>query len=90
MPEEKRARRLVVVGDVHGQLDPFVKILQHAGLIDKQQNWIGGHERLLQMGDIFDRGPQAKEADALLDKIQKQAALAGGKLGTKSRGQIRV
>ena len=80
MPEEKRARRLVVVGDVHGQLDPFVKILQHAGLIDKQQNWIGGHERLLQMGDVFDRGPQAKEADALLDKIQKQAALAGGEV----------
>ncbi|MBR4681827.1 MAG: metallophosphoesterase [Elusimicrobiaceae bacterium] len=80
MLEERRGRRLVVVGDVHGQLEPFVKILQHAGLIDKQCNWTGSRDRLLQMGDIFDRGPSAKEADLLLDKIQKQAAQAGSEV----------
>ena len=80
MQADKPGRRLVVVGDVHGQLEPFVKILQHAGLIDKQHNWTGTHDRLLQIGDIFDRGPFAKEADALLDKIQKQAPQTDGEV----------
>lgn len=80
MSEERRGKRLVVVGDVHGQFEPFVKILQHAGMIDKRHNWTGGADRLLQIGDIFDRGPQAKEADALLDKIQKQAGQTDGEV----------
>lgn len=80
MAEEKRGRRLIVVGDVHGQLEPFVKILQHAGLIDEKQNWTGTRDRLLQMGDVFDRGPFAKEANALLDKIQQQAAQSEGEV----------
>ncbi|MBR4592686.1 MAG: metallophosphoesterase [Elusimicrobiaceae bacterium] len=76
----KRHKRLIVVGDVHGQLEPFVKILQHAGLIDGQLNWTGVPDRLVQMGDVFDRGPDAREADALLDKIQKQAANSDGEV----------
>ncbi len=77
MQTQKRARRLVVVGDVHGQYEPFVTILQHAGLIDTQLNWTGSGDRLIQMGDILDRGPRAEETNALLDKIQQQAARHG-------------
>ncbi len=61
------------MGDVHGQYDPFVYILRHAGLVDGQLNWSGGRNRLVQMGDIFDRGPQPRQVDDLLDKLQKQA-----------------
>lgn len=80
MQPTKRAKRLVVVGDVHGQFEPFVSILQHAGLIDGKHHWTGGHDRLVQMGDILDRGPAAKEAELLLDRIQKQAAQSGGEV----------
>lgn len=80
MQAQKRARRLVVVGDVHGQYEPFATILHHAGLIDEHLNWTGSRDRLIQMGDILDRGPCAKETNALLDKIQHQAARCGGEV----------
>ena len=80
MQEQKSGRRLVVVGDVHGQFDPLVKVLRHAGLIDEESNWARTHDRLVQMGDIFDRGPRAQEAHALLDKLQKQAPAYGGEV----------
>lgn len=80
MQTPKQNKHFFVVGDVHGQYEPFVSILRHAGLIDDSLNWIGGSARMLQIGDIFDRGPQAREADALLDKIQMQAAKAGGEI----------
>ena len=73
MQSQKNPKQVVVVGDVHGQFEPFVKILRHAGLIDEHNNWCGGHNRLVQMGDIFDRGPFSRKVDDLLDSIQKQA-----------------
>ena len=80
MQTSKRGKRLIVVGDVHGQYTPLVTLLQHAGLIDDKLNWTGAHDRLIQMGDILDRGPNAEEANNLLDKIQLQAAQAGGEV----------
>ena len=77
---KKNTKRFVVVGDIHGLLDSFVAILRHAGLVDNHLNWCGGQHRLLQMGDVFDRGPQSKEVDALLDTLQEQALKAGGEV----------
>lgn len=80
MQPQKRSKRLIVVGDVHGQYEPFATILQHAGLIDEKLNWTGTRDRVIQMGDILDRGPYAEEANALLDRIQRQAAACGGEV----------
>ncbi len=80
MQTQKNPKPVFVVGDVHGQFEPFVKLLRHAGLVDEQMNWSGGHSRLVQMGDIFDRGPASRKVDDLLDRIQKQAAQAQGEI----------
>lgn len=80
MQSQKNPKQVVIVGDVHGQFEPFVKILRHAGLIDGRNNWCGGHNRLVQMGDIFDRGPFSRKVDDLLDSIQKQAQEAQGEV----------
>lgn len=80
MVNGKIARKLIVIGDVHGQYDSFVRILRHAGLVDDQLNWAGGYNRLLQMGDIFDRGPQPRMVDDLLDKLQRQAGDVEGEV----------
>ena len=77
---QKKTRKLIAVGDVHGQFEGFVKILRHAGLIDAGHHWIGGHCRLVQIGDILDRGPFSLKVDALLDQIQKEALSAGGEV----------
>ncbi|MBR3899778.1 MAG: metallophosphoesterase [Elusimicrobiaceae bacterium] len=80
MSEHRPQRKVIVVGDVHGQYDAFVEILRHAELIDENQNWTGGRNRLVQMGDIFDRGPKPRQVDDLLDKIQQQANATQGEV----------
>ena len=80
MSATKPIRKLVAVGDVHGQFGPFVRLLRHAKLIDEELNWCGGHTRLVQVGDIIDRGPFSRKVDALLDTLQKQAALGDGEV----------
>jgi len=77
---QKNARKLIAVGDVHGQFDGLVKILRHAGLIDTGHHWIGGHSRLVQIGDILDRGPFSLQVDSLLDRLQTEAAMSGGEV----------
>lgn len=80
MQNQKTGKRLVVIGDIHGQLEPFVKILQHARLINDHWDWCAGEARLVQMGDVYDRGPKSIEADLLLDKLQRQAAASTGEV----------
>src|SRR2546423_7840299 len=50
------AESLIAIGDVHGDFDDFIVILQHAGLIDKQNHWAGGRSTFVQTGDLIDRG----------------------------------
>lgn len=76
----KSTRKFIAVGDVHGQFEGFVKILRHAGLLDTQHHWCGGHNRLLQIGDILDRGPFSLKVDSLLDKLQIEAEAQGGEI----------
>lgn len=70
--------RIVAVGDVHGDYEQFVAVLQSAGLIDNQASWIGGKAHLVQTGDILDRGPDSREVMDLLMRLEKEAAAAGG------------
>ena len=77
---QKTPRKLIAVGDVHGQFEGFVKILRHAKLINAQHQWCGGHNRLVQIGDILDRGPFSLKVDALLDQLQAEAVAAGGEV----------
>ena len=77
---QKSTRKLIAVGDVHGQFEGFVKILRHAKLIDAQHHWCGGHNQLVQIGDILDRGPFSLKVDRLLDQLQVEAETAGGEV----------
>lgn len=70
--------KIVAVGDLHGNYDGFVKILQSTGLIDEELNWIGGNTHLVQLGDIMDRGAGAKKIFDLLMELEKQTETAGG------------
>ena len=72
--------RLVAIGDVHGDLDDFVGILQRAQLVDPSKRWSGGHTILVQTGDFLDRGAKAREAMDLLMSLQKDAQRQGGRV----------
>ena len=80
MQNKTLGRRFVVVGDVHGRIEPFLNILRHAKLINKYSDWCGGNARLLQVGDIIDRGSFSLQVDNILDRLQEQAARNGGEV----------
>ena len=65
---------------MHGAFEPFVDILQAAGLIDANKKWIGGTSVLVQTGDVFDRGAGVREALDLLMRLEGEANRAGGRV----------
>ncbi|NTV81720.1 MAG: hypothetical protein HGA24_09905 [Candidatus Aminicenantes bacterium] len=72
--------RVVAVADIHGDFERFIYVLAHpqVALIDNDLRWIGGKAHLVQLGDILDRGPQARRIIELLMRLEKEAEAAGG------------
>ena len=70
--------RIVVVGDLHGEYENFVKILKGTGVLDKDLHWTAGNAHLVQTGDIMDRGNDTRKIFDLLIRLEKEAEAAGG------------
>jgi len=51
-----KVKRIIVIGDIHGDFKALIKILYHAKLIDKNLKWIAEESHLVLLGDILDRG----------------------------------
>jgi hypothetical protein len=79
-PVSAAPSRIVAIGDVHGAAEPFVAILQRAGLIDAERRWIGGTAVLVQTGDLMDRGTAVRADLDLLMALERQASAAGGRV----------
>lgn len=71
---------VIAIGDVHGDFDDFVAILQRTGLIDKNNHWTGGKTTFVQVGDLLDRGPKPREVLDLMMALEKEAGQAGGRV----------
>ncbi|KAI3450285.1 hypothetical protein Pfo_006950 [Paulownia fortunei] len=73
-------RRIVAVGDLHGDLDKARYALQMAGVLssDGQDLWVGGQTVLVQLGDILDRGEDEIAILSLLKSLDIQAKANGG------------
>jgi hypothetical protein len=71
---------VVAIGDVHGDYNDFVAILQRTGLINEQRHWTGGKVTLVQVGDLIDRGPKPREVLDLMMSLEDSAAKAGGRV----------
>jgi len=72
--------RVVAVGDIHGDFDALVGILRSAKVIDKNNDWIGGTNHLVQTGDLLDRGAESRKVMDLLMSLEDQAGKAGGRV----------
>ncbi len=78
--EFEKVERIVAVGDVHGAHDQFVEILKTAGVLDARERWSGGRTHLVQTGDVVDRGPDSRRALDLLQRLERDASRAGGRV----------
>ena len=72
--------RVIAVGDVHGDYEQLVAVLQSAGVIDREEKWIGGKTHLVQTGDMLDRGPDSRKVMDLLMRLEGEASKAGGRV----------
>lgn len=72
--------RIIVIGDLHGDYENFVKILKGTRVVDRDLHWVAGQVHLVQTGDIMDRGPDPRKIFDLLLRLEKEAEAAGGKV----------
>ncbi|HBO25500.1 metallophosphoesterase [Culturomica sp.] len=75
MPQPEK---MLVISDPHGNLDCFVSVLKNNGVIDENYNWNFGDNRLVIIGDVFDRGKDVLPVFWLIYKLEQEAAEAGG------------
>ncbi len=73
-------KRLVAIGDLHGDLAATRSALLAAGAIDKTDRWIGGELVVVQTGDILDRGDDEQAILDLMFALEGEAKAAGGAL----------
>ncbi len=74
------AQRVVAVGDIHGDAEALIGILQRAGVIDANRHWSGGSTVLVQVGDLLDRGDHGREVLDLMMALEKEAPKLGGRV----------
>ncbi|MFZ9396378.1 MAG: metallophosphoesterase [Erythrobacter sp.] len=72
--------RIIAVGDLHGDFGAWRAIAEAAGLIDGKGSWAGSATTLVQLGDMTDRGPDSLRIIRDLQRLEREAANAGGKV----------
>jgi len=66
-------KRLVAIGDIHGDYNKLVEIFRHAKLINKNNKWIASNTLVVQTGDLIDRGEDIKKIHEFLIDLIDQA-----------------
>ncbi len=77
---------ILAIGDVHGDYDRLVALLQATGIIAKlpaspaKVEWTAGRATLIFPGDMIDKGPQSLAVLTVIQALQASAASKGGKV----------
>jgi hypothetical protein len=75
---QREVGQVVAIGDLHGNYQGLVNILQSLELIDKAGHWCGGATHLVQLGDVLGRGGEPGKIYALMHRLETEAASMGG------------
>ncbi|KAH7913548.1 Metallo-dependent phosphatase-like protein [Hygrophoropsis aurantiaca] len=81
-PTPPYTRRIIAVGDLHGDIENAVRVLQMAGVVDADNAWSGNVDVLVQTGDIIDRGDDTIQLFEWFEELREQARDVGGILLT--------
>jgi hypothetical protein len=74
----KDVEKIIVIGDIHGDYDNFLSLLKGLHLVSDDLHWTGEKTHFVQIGDILDRGPGAKDVLDLLMRLEKEAPDSDG------------
>jgi hypothetical protein len=72
--------RVVVIGDLHSDVQATRQAFQLAGGTDENDAWIGGTLTIVQLGDMIGRSDDERQVLDFLFAIREQAQVAGGKV----------
>lgn len=64
---------IVVLGDIHGELESMLSILRFNRVIDKNNKWSFGSGQVIFTGDVFDRGDKVTECLWFIFQLEIQA-----------------
>ncbi|KAH9945176.1 Metallo-dependent phosphatase [Epithele typhae] len=78
VPDGTYTRRIVAVGDLHGDMPNAQEVLHMAGVVDEHGNWSGNVDFFVQTGDIIDRGDDTIKLYTWMDQLRDQARAVGG------------
>lgn len=73
-------QQMFAVGDIHGNVDDLIRLLQAAGVVDSLLRWTFGEGYLVFLGDFTDRGEKVTELLWLVLYLRHQASIHGGKV----------
>jgi hypothetical protein len=82
-------KRIIVIGDIHGDFNALIKSLKIANVIDNQNKWIGKDTYVVQLGDQIDRGGRFDSHNdenselkimLFLDNLDKEARKNNGRV----------
>jgi hypothetical protein len=83
-------KRIVVVGDIHGDFNILMTCLKKAKVINDSREWIGRDTHVVQLGDILDKGGRGIKSSAqsmeefsifeFLNYLDSEAEKHGGKV----------
>jgi hypothetical protein len=71
-------RRIVAIGDVHGDYQRLLELLRTAALVDAKGAWTGGATHLVLTGDMVDRGDHSAQVLDFLMDLEPKARKSGG------------
>jgi hypothetical protein len=72
--------RVVVIGDLHSDVQATRQAFQLAGGTDEDDAWIGGALTIVQLGDMIGRSDDERQVLDFLFDVREQAEAAGGKV----------
>lgn len=72
--------KILVLSDPHGDFKSFISILEGMKVVDRDYRWSFGANRLVIIGDVFDRGVDVLPIYWLIYKLEQEAADAGGEV----------
>ncbi|KAI9345606.1 Metallo-dependent phosphatase-like protein [Obelidium mucronatum] len=79
MSEATSHRRIVAVGDIHGDFPQASRVFQMAQLLDENNQWIAPPSTtFVQVGDVVDRGPDTIKLFQLFQRIHNESKTAIG------------
>ncbi|KAI9597010.1 Metallo-dependent phosphatase-like protein [Syncephalis fuscata] len=78
---ELAKRRVVAVGDLHGDFANSLNVFKMANIIDEEGHWAGGNYTVfVQTGDIVDRGHDTIALYTFMRRLKTEASNAGGRV----------